>query len=479
MKRKIFIGLGLLLGIFVAGSVIAVLYITQATGRMDRLIMLHQVEIQRESVIIHVQQVQSNIQGNGKRSSSDVDLLIAHVQEMDREMNVCMDCHHAPDLTQGLMGMRDLAADYKSAISQFLTTSANQRRIRVLEGRAKERGDELISLAQGMAFTANVHLQKKTQETLASIQKITFALIVMLVAGVILAFVVAYRLAGSVSRPLQRLLDATRRIAARDLSHRVDIRSDEGEEFRELGQAFNTMTQNLYLSQRQLVRSTKLAAIGELATNIAYEVNSPLTGVLGYTSLLLKAEDVPEDKKEFLRTVESETLRARDVVKNLLDFGRRKPPQLIKTAIDGILEDALALVKSQAQLNNVAVQTTCTPGLPAVLADPEEMKQVFVNLMNNAFVAMPKGGELSIQCRQDRDFTGKDVIAVELADTGNGIPDADLDKIFDPFFTSGVEGGTGLGLSVSYLIVQNHGGRIEVESTPGKGARFTVILPLS
>ena len=128
----------------------------------------------------------------------------------------------------------------------------------------------------------------------------------------------------------KKLLEATRRISHGELQHRVEISDGPGSEFRELAEAFNAMTQNLHQSQRQLVQSAKLAAIGELATNIAYEVNNPLTGVLGYTGLLLKSDDIPADKKEQLKTIERETLRAREILKNLLDFARRKPPRLEK-----------------------------------------------------------------------------------------------------------------------------------------------------
>jgi two-component system, NtrC family, sensor kinase len=302
-------------------------------------------------------------------------------------------------------------------------------------------------------------------------------LTVTLVTGFLLAIITAYGLAKSLDRPLQRLLDATRKIARGDLHTQVNISGDEGEEFKELGDAFNAMTKNLTLSQRQLVQSTKLAAIGELATNIAYEVNNPLTGVLGYAGLLLRSDDVPPEKKEHLRTIERETLRAREILKNLLDFARRKPPRLVSADICAVIEDALALVRGQAKLCNVEIATHCTDELPPVSVDIDEMKQVFVNLMNNAFFAMPSGGSLTIRCRRDRDMAGAGVLVLEFEDTGIGIPEPHLDKIFDPFFTTRVDGeGTGLGLSISYMIVSNHGGRIEVESTVGKGSVFRVIL---
>ncbi len=479
MKKKILLGFGLLLCIFLVGSIIAVIYITRTTNRMDRLILLHQVEIMREDLTIRVQLVQSHLYRNKIQRGGDADALIAQVQEMDRVMDSCVGCHHAPELAQGLRGMRDMANDYKAAISRLITASGNSERLSALQRRAQDIGQELITMTQGMAFTANVHLQQKTQESMAAIREIRYVLYITLLLGFLLASITVYLLAKSLDQRLQNLLEATRRISHGELQHRVDTSDAQGSEFKELGEAFNTMTQNLHLSQRQLVQSAKLAAIGELATNIAYEVNNPLTGVLGYAGLLLKADDVPADKKEYLKIIERETLRAREILKNLLDFSRRKPPQLIKTDITSVIRDTIPLVKGRAQLSNVEIVTQYHPALPLVAIDADEMKQVFVNLLNNAFFSMPRGGTLTIRCRHDKDISGKEIVAVDLIDTGHGIPEEQLDKIFDPFFTARPDGeGIGLGLSISYMIVQNHGGRIEVESKVGKGSTFKVILPV-
>ncbi len=479
MKKRILLGFSLLLLIFLAGSIIAVLYITKTTDRMDRLVLLHQVEILREDLIIRVQQVQSHIYRSRIRDSGDIDLLISQVQEMDRTMESCVGCHHSPELTQGLVSMRDMANDYKSAISRLITASANLSRIAGLERRAQDLGQELITMTQGMAFTANVRLQQKTQETMAAIREVRWVLSVTLLLGLALAFIIAYTLTKGLDRRLQQLLEATRRIARGELQHRVEITDAQGSEFRELGEAFNTMTHNLHVSQRQLMQSAKLAAIGELATNIAYEVNNPLTGVLGYTGLLLKADDIPADKKEHLRIVERETLRAREILKNLLDFSRRKPPQMVKADMNMVIQDTLPLIKGQAKLNNVAISTFCDDSLPQVSIDVDEIRQVFVNLINNACFAMPKGGSLDIRCRSEQDGTGRQSVIVEFADTGHGIPEEYLGKIFDPFFSARPDGGgTGLGLSISYMVVQNHGGRIEVESTVDKGSLFRVVIPV-
>ncbi len=479
MKKRILIGFASLLLIFLTGSLIAVVYITRTTQRMDRLILLHQVEILREDLIIHVQQVQSNIFRNKTRNGGDVDVLVAQVQEMDKVMDSCVGCHHSPELTQGLLGMRDMANDYKTAISRLVTASANPAKIAALERRAQDLGQELITMTQGMAFAANVRLQQKTQETMGTIREVRTVLCGTLLLGFLLALVATVVLAKSLDGRLRKLLEAIRRISRGELQYRVDIHDSPGSEFRELGEAFNEMTRNLHQSQRQLVQSAKLAAIGELAANIAYEVNNPLTGVLGYTGLLLKSDDIPTDKKEHLKTIEHETLRAREILKNLLNFARRRPPLLVKTDVRSLVQDTLKFLNGQARPTNVKIIAECTDGLPAVAVDPDEMKNVFVNLINNAFFAMPSGGTFRIRCVNGRDMAGKEVVVVEFIDTGVGIPESQLDKIFDPFFTTRLEGeGTGLGLSVSYMIVQNHGGRIEVESKVGEGSTFRVYLPV-
>ena len=319
----------------------------------------------------------------------------------------------------------------------------------------------------------------KRRETMATIRDVRIVLCGTLLLGFIIAFVTTIVLIRSLDGRLKKLLDATKRISQGELQHQIDINDSPGSEFCKLEEAFNVMTQNLHQSQRQLVQSAKLAAIGELATNIAYEVNNPLTGVLGYTGLLLKSDDIPADKKEHLKTIEHETLRAREILKNLLDFARRKPPLLVKTDIRKVVQDTVELTSGQARLANIKMVTECPDGLPAVAVDPEEMANVFVNIINNAFCAMPTGGTLRIRCRHDRDMAGKEVVAVEFVDTGAGIPESQLDKIFDPFFTTRLEGeGTGLGLSISYMIVQNHGGRIEVQSKVGEGSIFRVFLPV-
>jgi signal transduction histidine kinase len=232
----------------------------------------------------------------------------------------------------------------------------------------------------------------------------------------------------------------------------------------------------LRTAQEQLVHSTKMAAIGELAANIAHEVNNPLTSVLGYTTHLMKTLGLPESAKKILGMMEQETLRVRKIIRNLLDFSRQKNSWMRPTDILLPLRETVAFVQGAAQSSLVKIHEEYG-GSPVIInMDPNEMKQVFINMINNALQSMPQGGDLRIRLRP----VGEHEAVIEFADTGAGISPENLQKIFEPFFsTKEDQDGTGLGLSISYRIVQHHGGRIDVESEPGKGTIFRIILPLN
>jgi signal transduction histidine kinase/CheY-like chemotaxis protein len=227
-------------------------------------------------------------------------------------------------------------------------------------------------------------------------------------------------------------------------------------------------------TQAQLVQSTKLAAIGELAANIAHEINNPLTTVLGFASFI--AERLPEGDptREELNLIQEEAARARDIVRDLLQFSRQRDFMPESTDLNSVLEQVVAMVRRQGALSSVNVHEEYARDLPPVQIDVSRIKQVFLNIINNAVYVMPDGGDLTITTSRTDDG-----VAVSIRDTGPGIAAEHRDKIFDPFFTTKPEvSGTGLGLSVSLGIVQSHGGNIHVASEIGHGSTFTVTLPL-
>jgi signal transduction histidine kinase/CheY-like chemotaxis protein len=231
--------------------------------------------------------------------------------------------------------------------------------------------------------------------------------------------------------------------------------------------------EELRATEAQLVQSGKLAAVGELVANVAHEINNPMTSILGYTTLLYEETPPTSPRKATLKLIQDESLRIREIVRALLDFSRQRGFATEVVDIRQVLRDTIALVHRHALLSNVVIEEQHSEALPPVAIDVPQCKQVFLNLITNALDAMPDGGTLAV-----RTDASDDRVAIDFADTGVGIPSANLGRIFEPFFTTKpAVKGTGLGLSVSLGIIQSHGGTIEVASEPGRGSRFTVALP--
>jgi two-component system NtrC family sensor kinase len=228
-------------------------------------------------------------------------------------------------------------------------------------------------------------------------------------------------------------------------------------------------------TQAQLVQSTKLAAIGELAANIAHEINNPLTTVLGFASFIAERLPPEDPTREELGLIQEEASRARDIVRDLLQFSRQRDFMPEPSDVNIVLEQVVGMVRRQGALQSITVTEAYASELPMVEMDVPRIKQVFLNIINNAVYAMKDGGALAVSTVPDGGFA-----RIAFADTGPGIPGDIMSRIFDPFFTTKPEvSGTGLGLSVSLGIVQSHVGTIKVESEIGKGTTFTVTLPIT
>lgn len=228
----------------------------------------------------------------------------------------------------------------------------------------------------------------------------------------------------------------------------------------------------LQQAQAQLIQAAKLAAIGELAANVAHELNNPLTTVLGFASVMTETLAPGAPLREEADLILAEAGRARDIVRDLLDFSRQRKFVVEPAHLGMTVGQVVALVRTMNPLG-VTIVEEYAPSLPLVEVDPARMKQVFLNIINNAVSAMPRGGTLVVSTRATAE-----TVVVDFKDTGVGIPPEHLGRIFDPFFTTKPEvSGTGLGLSVSLGIVRQHGGTIEVASEEGKGSTFTVKVP--
>jgi signal transduction histidine kinase len=232
------------------------------------------------------------------------------------------------------------------------------------------------------------------------------------------------------------------------------------------------------LAEERLVRSAKLAAVGEMAAGVAHELNNPLTTVAGFAELILEQTAAEAPWRGDLELVLGEARRARAVVRRLLDFSRPSEILRVRADLNEELGNVVSLVHHMARTSGVAMRVALWDDLPLVRIDRNQIQQVFLNLLHNAIQAMPGGGELTLRT-QVQTQRRKKYVTASIEDNGEGIAAEYRDKIFEPFFTTkGPGSGTGLGLSVSYGIVDDHGGFIDVESEEGQGATFTVWLPV-
>jgi PAS domain S-box-containing protein len=225
--------------------------------------------------------------------------------------------------------------------------------------------------------------------------------------------------------------------------------------------------------QRSLLQQEKLAAIGRLSAGVAHEINNPLTTVL--TTVMLLQEDLTPEEPLYqeLDTIAKETLRCRKIVASLLDFARQSPLKKDNIDVNAMLTETAALARKQANFKGIAIKPSLKQGLPPVLADKNQLQQAVINLLLNAIEATPSGGNIDVITASD---PRQKEVRITVTDSGVGIDKNLIEKIFDPFFTT-KESGTGLGLAITHGIVEQHGGRIDVDSTPGQGTSFMIVLP--
>jgi two-component system NtrC family sensor kinase len=289
-------------------------------------------------------------------------------------------------------------------------------------------------------------------------------------AVLVLSLIIWWFFENLVGKPVSRLVAATQRVAGGDLHCKVDVKRRD--ELGRLADSFNDMTAKLREQHQQLIQSDKLASLGRLAAGVAHEINNPLTGVLTYSSFLLKrAEDA--ETREDLEIVVRETKRCRQIVKNLLDFARQAHPKKSEVDLEAVVRRALGILRNRLEIEGVSVEVDIAADLPPIRADRDQLVQVLINLVVNAADALGTAGG-TINIRAAADAAG---VALEVSDSGCGIEPEHVNKIFDPFFSTKGHEGTGLGLAVVWGIVNEHGGEIEVASEPGKGTTISIRLP--
>jgi two-component system NtrC family sensor kinase len=306
--------------------------------------------------------------------------------------------------------------------------------------------------------------------------------------SILLSCGLVWMLVRHVTRPLQLLRSGAEAVGRGEFSHRVPVATRD--EFGELAATFNRMTENLETSrteleqtverlkttQTQLIQTEKLAAVGEFVAGVTHELNNPLTAVVGFAELL-QLNQIDDDSRGCTQRIIDGAKRCHHIVRSLLSFARKHRPERKLSDLNELVENTLNFIEYEFRTSNIKIVRKLDPHLPCSMMDPNQLQQVFLNIVNNGRQAMEgfrQGGTLTAKTEKSGDK-----LRVSFSDNGPGIAPENVAKIFDPFFTTKEIGkGTGLGLSLSYGIVQEHGGAIRVESKLGDGATFIIELPI-
>ncbi len=370
-----------------------------------------------------------------------------------------------------------------SEVERYQTTVA---RLYDLYEAEKQSLDKMrLKAREIQAFTQN--LSKKERADIATTIKMSINLQVLALALiVVVGIVINIKLATSIATPIRTLEKISRKIAEGDFSEHIEVKGKD--ELSSLETAFNQMEdrlknalwslehtiEKLREKQAQLVEAEKLALVGKLAAGIAHEINNPLTSVLTFSNLMLEQCPPGDPRHDKLKLMARETNRARNIVRQLLNFGRETVIKPEKININQPVSEIADSLVAQDAFKGIELHMKLGDNLPEVNADPAQIGQVVMNMLLNAIHSITPPGRIEVVTRRIENS-----VEIVFQDTGAGIPEENIHKIFDPFFTTkDASKGTGLGLAVSYGIIKKHGGEIEVASTVGKGTIFTVRLPI-
>jgi signal transduction histidine kinase len=473
MKKKIISGLAIFAFMFFFGGVYIVMSTETTIYDLHRLSQLHHTVAQRKDLLLLIKKSQNNLILRGTHfmmeDAPGENGLVGTVKR-------CLSCHHSSASRETITKLQTEIESYHELTRAVFATHPGSA---ISEGKANAAlrlGDDLIGKMERIIIVTSENLDKQEREILRRINQRKIILFMLVTVGPFFAVGLAFILIRGLTRPVNSLLDATRRLKAGDLDHRIRGLYDE---FGEVAGSFNEMAASLKKQMQELQRTEQLRVCGEMAAGLAHEIRNPLAGMKVSIEVLLSELNLEERDREVLVKVIEQIRNIELLMKNLLNYARPVAAQPVGFNINRVLEkSAYFLEKHPSFLSGDPPKKMIKEldeQLPEIFGDPQQLQQVFLNLLLNAADAIADGGEITVKTRWNE--KGR-IVAIELHDTGKGIPPDIMEKIFQPFFTTKRKG-TGLGLAVSKRIVEEHGGNIAVANAISGGVTVTIMLPVS
>jgi len=472
MKKRIIIGLLLLAFLFFLGGSYIWLSMEEALNNLQDLAQIHHVDTLRHELLMSIERIQYGLKLKGTPYALDGQTVVTRGQEMLRNVDICLICHHREEVQKGLHTLKEKTRAYyrraKAILNNPHESKDDQR-----QG-AIRLGEELIRQTNLMINLTRLSIHGREQRTIKKVRERKQHLLLLLAFGPFLFLGIAYVLLTGLTKPIRKLLEATRRLKNGELQFRLEGLKDE---FGEVANSFNAMALSLAQQMSEMARTEQLKVCGEMAASLAHEIRNPLAGMKVAIEVLMTELSLTEQDRAVFTKIIEQIRNIELLMRNLLDFARPAAAQRDFVKVGKILRNTVDFLKKHPVYTTGEAPKELImeidEEMPPVYADPQQLQQIFLNLLLNALEAVSQGGKIYVRASYD----GKeDQLKIEIEDTGKGIPEELKEKIFEPFFTTKGKG-TGLGLAVTKRLVEGQGGRITVERGVQGGALFRLTIP--
>jgi len=472
MKKKIVFGLAIFTLMFVIGGVYIVMTTQVTIYELHRLSQLHHTVALRKDLLLSIKKNQDNIILRNREFTREE---ISGEQSMAKIVEKCFACHFDFPRNEKIVHLKSQIGGYYALIQSYFAADPGSPLSETRASVALFMGNDLLRKMEGIINLTSANLEKQERSILKTINERKILLFIMVTVGPLFTVALAFFLIHGLTRPVNSLLDATRRLKSGDLDHRISKLDDE---FGEVAASFNEMADSLKKQMQELQRTEQLRVCGEMAAGLAHEIRNPLAGMKVSIEVLLSELKIEERDKEVLLKVIEQIRNIEMMMKNLLNYARPVAAQPVRFSVNKILEKTLYFIEKHPSFisGNPHKQLIreLDEALPEIVGDPQQLQQVFLNLLLNAADSVQEGGTITVKTLHDSQAK---TVAIVLRDTGKGIPPELMEKIFQPFFTTKGKG-TGLGLAVSKRIVEEHGGSITVSNNVSGGVTFSITLPV-